>query len=86
MVPVTTTCSDTKIANVSSGWKMTTKDKSAIPIRIAASSGLPRDHDGLLVRGIWRFALDVEEGAKAASLDRAGWSPGNLAMMAEDGT
>jgi len=51
-----------------------------------ASSGLPRDHDGLLVRGIWRFALDVEEGAKAASLDRAGWSPGNLAMMAEDGT
>lgn len=51
-----------------------------------AASGLPRDHDGLLVRGIWRFALAGEEGAEAASLDRAGWSPGNLAMMAEDGT
>ena len=51
-----------------------------------AASGLPQDHDGLLVRGIWRFALAGEEGAKAASLDRAGWSPGNLAMMAEDGT
>ncbi|MDI9546088.1 MAG: hypothetical protein QM346_00670 [Chloroflexota bacterium] len=51
-----------------------------------ASRGLPRDHDGLLVRGIWRFALAGEEGAKAASLDRAGWAPGNLGMMTEDGT
>jgi hypothetical protein len=51
-----------------------------------ASAGLPRDHDGLLVRGIWRFALDGEVGAEVASLERAGWAPGNLAMMAEDGT
>ncbi|HQL25200.1 MAG TPA: hypothetical protein PKY95_12340, partial [candidate division Zixibacteria bacterium] len=52
-----------------------------------AASGLPQDHDGLLVRGIWRFALAGEEGAEAASLDRAGWSPGNYRrLLAEDGT
>lgn len=51
-----------------------------------AASGLPQDHDGLLVRGIWRFALAGEEGSEVASLDRAGWAPGNLGMMAEDGT
>lgn len=60
--------------------------EAATLIRWPAASGLPQDHDGLLVRGIWRFALAGEEGAEAASLDRAGWSPGNLAMMAEDGT
>jgi hypothetical protein len=49
-----------------------------------ASAGLPRDHDGLVVRGIWEFDIEGSEGAEKAVQKREG--RGTLGMMAEDGT
>lgn len=58
--------------------------EAATLIRWPAASGLPQDHDGLVVRGLWEFDIKGEEGAERAVLKREG--KGNIGMMAEDGT
>lgn len=58
--------------------------EAATLIRWPAASGLPQDHDGLLVRGILEFDIEGAEGAEKAVPKREG--KGNIGMMAEDGT